>query len=308
LSCPSSLHAHHARAGGRPGPGLPRWPCSRSADRAAPGDETGAERPGPSTPAAGQVAPGLDARGTGSYVPRVSDTSKTNARGAGVVDTGSEGAGALATGDTVSPTAIAGGELSAEPPILSAVQGESSAAQSSAVQGVSAAVQGDGGDPLIGRILAERYRVTRLLGSGGMGAVYRAEHVHMRKAVALKVLHREMTAMPEVVARFEREAVAAARIEHPNVAAALDFGQLEDGAFYLVLEYIEGRSLSAALDAEGPFAPLRAVHITRQVAEALAAAHDAGVVHRDLKPDNIMLVERDGDPDFAKVLDFGIAK
>ncbi|NLE88712.1 MAG: serine/threonine protein kinase [Myxococcales bacterium] len=238
----------------------------------------------------------------------MSDTSKTNARGAGVVDTGSEGAGALATGDTVSPTAIAGGELSAELPILSAVQGESSAAQSSAVQGVSAAVQGDGGDPLIGRILAERYRVTRLLGSGGMGAVYRAEHVHMRKAVALKVLHREMTAMPEVVARFEREAVAAARIEHPNVAAALDFGQLEDGAFYLVLEYIEGRSLSAALDAEGPFAPLRAVHITRQVAEALAAAHDAGVVHRDLKPDNIMLVERDGDPDFAKVLDFGIAK
>lgn len=165
-----------------------------------------------------------------------------------------------------------------------------------------------GGDPLIGEVLAERYRITRLLGSGGMGAVYRAEHVHMRKAVALKVLHREMTVMSEVVARFEREAVAAARIEHPNVAAALDFGRLEDGAFYLVLEFIEGRSLSAALDTEGPFPPLRAVHIARQVAEALAAAHDAGVVHRDLKPDNIMLLERDGDPDFAKVLDFGIAK
>ncbi len=212
----------------------------------------------------------------------MSDTSKTNARGAGVAHAGSEGgAGALATRDTVPPAA----------------------------EGRPPTSRGDeAGDPLIGQILAERYRVTRLLGSGGMGAVYRAEHVHMRKAVALKVLHREMTAMPEVVARFEREAVAAARIEHPNVAGALDFGQLEDGAFYLVLEYIEGHSLSAALDAEGPFSPLRAVHIARQVAEALAAAHEAGVVHRDLKPDNIMLVDRDGDVDFAKVLDFGIAK
>lgn len=158
------------------------------------------------------------------------------------------------------------------------------------------------------RVLAGRYRLVRLLGKGGMGAVYQAEHVHMRKAVALKLLHREMTVLPEVVARFEREAVAAARIEHPNVAAATDFGRLEDGTFYLVLEYVEGRSLSDALDAEGPFEPPRAVHIARQVAEALAAAHAAGIVHRDLKPDNIMLVERDGDREFAKVLDFGIAK
>src|SRR5690606_28980753 len=131
----------------------------------------------------------------------------------------------------------------------------------------------DEADPLLGTVLADRYRITRLLGAGGMGAVYRAEHVHMRKAFALKVLHREMTVLPEIVARFEREAIAAARIEHPNVAAATDFGRLSDGAFYLVLEFIEGRSLSKAVEAEGPFSPLRAVHIARQVAEALAAAH-----------------------------------
>ncbi len=163
-------------------------------------------------------------------------------------------------------------------------------------------------DPLVGQTLAERYRVERLLGTGGMGAVYRAEHVHMRKAVALKVLHREMTAVPEIVARFEREAVAAARIEHPNVAAATDFGRLEDGAFYLVLEYVEGKSLSRTLRDEGVFTPLRAVHVARQIAEALAVAHAVGVVHRDLKPDNVMLVGREHDPDFVKVLDFGIAK
>lgn len=161
---------------------------------------------------------------------------------------------------------------------------------------------------LIGEVLAGRYRVERLLGSGGMGSVYRAEHVHMRKAVAIKVLHREMTYLPEVVARFEREAVAAARIEHPNVAAATDFGRLDNGAFYLVLEYVEGQSLRALLKQEKQLSSVRALHIARQIADALAAAHQAGIVHRDLKPDNVMLLNRDGDPDFVKVLDFGIAK
>src|SRR4051794_16599584 len=102
-------------------------------------------------------------------------------------------------------------------------------------------------EDLVGRVLAGRYRIVPLLGAGGMGAVYRAEHVHMRKAVAVKVLHREMTSMPEVVARFEREAVAAARIDHPNVAAATDFGSLENGSFYLALEFIEGQSLGAVI-------------------------------------------------------------
>lgn len=163
-------------------------------------------------------------------------------------------------------------------------------------------------ESLVGSTLAERYRVEKLLGSGGMGAVYRAEHVHMKKSVAVKVLHREMTYLPEVVARFEREAVAAARIEHPHVAAATDFGRLADGAFYLVLEYVEGHSLRELIKRHGRLAPSLALHITRQIAEALSAAHAADIVHRDLKPDNVMLIERDGDPHFVKVLDFGIAK
>ncbi|MCC6903147.1 MAG: serine/threonine protein kinase [Polyangiaceae bacterium] len=161
---------------------------------------------------------------------------------------------------------------------------------------------------LLGEVLAGRYRIDRLLGQGGMGAVFLAEHVHMRKVVAVKVLHREMTYLQEVVARFEREAVAAARIEHAHVAAATDFGRLEDGSFYLVLEYIEGKSLRQMLDEGGPFSTDRALHVALQIADALSAAHAAGIVHRDLKPDNVMLIDRDGDPLFVKVLDFGIAK
>ncbi|GMV14980.1 MAG: serine/threonine protein kinase [Polyangiaceae bacterium] len=161
---------------------------------------------------------------------------------------------------------------------------------------------------LVGELLAGRYRIDKELGQGGMGAVYLAEHVHMRKVVAVKVLHREMTYLPEVVARFEREAVAAARIEHPHVAAATDFGRLEDGAFYLVLEYVEGKSLRQLLDEGGPLRPDIAVHVAGQIADALSAAHAAGIVHRDLKPDNVMLIQRDSDAYFVKVLDFGIAK
>jgi len=162
-------------------------------------------------------------------------------------------------------------------------------------------------DPLVGTLLAERYRLVEQLGSGGMGAVYRAEHVHMKKSVAVKILHRHMTTNLEVVARFEREAVAAGRIEHPNVAAATDFGRLADGSFYLVLEYVEGKSLGLLMD-QGPMDAGRALRITRQIADGLAAAHAAGVVHRDLKPDNVLLFERDGVKEIVKVLDFGIAK
>ncbi len=140
-----------------------------------------------------------------------------------------------------------------------------------------------------------------------MGRVYSAEHVLMRKRLAIKVLHRELTTMPEVVARFEREAMAAANIDHPNVAAATDFGKLPDGAVFLVLEYVQGKSLRDEI-AGGPIAAERALHITRQIASGLGSAHALDIVHRDLKPENVMLVEKGGDPDFAKVLDFGIAK
>jgi eukaryotic-like serine/threonine-protein kinase len=163
-------------------------------------------------------------------------------------------------------------------------------------------------DALVGSILSDRYRIDSVLGTGGMGAVYLAEQIHMRKRVAIKVLHQELTRMTEVVARFEREAMAAAHIEHPNVAAATDFGKLEDGAFFLVLEYVEGKNLRDEVDDCGPFAIERVIHIAQQILSALVRAHALGIVHRDLKPENILLVERDGDPNFVKVLDFGIAK
>jgi hypothetical protein len=164
-----------------------------------------------------------------------------------------------------------------------------------------------GPESLVGLVLGGRYLIERLLGEGGMGAVYQAAHTHMRKRFAVKVLHPEMSRLPEVVARFEREAMAAAHIDHPNVAAATDFGKLDDGSFFLVLEYIEGSSLREAID-EGRLELGRAIHITRQIASALGRAHALGIVHRDLKPENVMLVAREGDENVVKVLDFGIAK
>ena len=164
-----------------------------------------------------------------------------------------------------------------------------------------------GAKALIGTTISDRYLIERLLGEGGMGAVYQAEHTLMRKRMAIKVLHPEMTRLPEVVARFEREAMAAAHIDHPHVVTATDFGKLEDGSFFLALEFVEGASLREVI-AKGPLELGRSLHIARQMAAALQRAHGLKIVHRDLKPENVMLVERDGDTDFVKVLDFGIAK
>ncbi|HTM45398.1 MAG TPA: serine/threonine-protein kinase [Polyangiaceae bacterium] len=156
-------------------------------------------------------------------------------------------------------------------------------------------------------LIADRYQVIERIGHGGMGSVYRALHVHMKRMVALKVLHRDLTRQPEAVARFEREAIAAGQIDHPNVAKATDFGRLPDGSCYLVLEYVEGKTLTQWLD-QRTVTVEEALSIAKQVCEALSAAHAAGIVHRDLKPDNVMLVERPGDELLVKVLDFGIAK
>jgi len=164
-----------------------------------------------------------------------------------------------------------------------------------------------GAKALIGLTISDRYRIERLLGEGGMGAVYQAEHTLMRKRMAIKVLHPEMTRLPEVVARFEREAMAAAHMDHPHVVTATDFGKLEDGSFFLALEFVEGKSLREII-AAGRLDLGRALHIGRQIAAALQRAHALKIVHRDLKPENVMLVDRDGDSDFVKVLDFGIAK
>lgn len=162
-------------------------------------------------------------------------------------------------------------------------------------------------DPLIGTIIGDRYRVEAELGSGGMGTVYRAEHVMMEKRVALKVLHPNLAVVGSVMDRFQREAVALSRIEHPNVVAATDFGKLKNGSYYLALEYVDGRNLAETLQAEGLFDVLRTLHISHQIAEALNAAHGHGIVHRDLKPHNVMLSGQRG-AEVVKVLDFGLAK
>lgn len=168
----------------------------------------------------------------------------------------------------------------------------------------------DSTDPqaLIGQVISERYEVEALLGVGGMGSVYRARHIHIRKHVALKTLHAAMLRSPEAVARFEREAVAAARLDHPNVVSATDFGRLSDGRYFLVMEYLEGRDLRQAIDDSAPMTVGNTLGVARQIVSALTAAHDQGIVHRDLKPDNVMLLQRGAEPSLVKVLDFGIAK
>ena len=142
-----------------------------------------------------------------------------------------------------------------------------------------------------GAIISGRYRIEGVLGTGGMGTVYLVQHTHMRKRFALKMLHAETSQVPELVARFEREAVAMSRAEHPNIAIATDFGRAENGAFFLVLEYIEGYSLRNAL-ATGPIEVPRVLHIARQIAGALERSHELGIIHRDLKPENISSVEK----------------
>lgn len=151
-------------------------------------------------------------------------------------------------------------------------------------------------------MLAGRYRVLRPLGAGAVGAVYLAEHVHMRKRYAVKILHREV-ASPEVAWRFRAEAIAAANIGHPGIAAATDFGELPDGSMFLVLEYVAGEPLSTVVG-RGPMPVRRALRIARNIFCALGAAHRKGIVHRDVKPANIMLCDDDAT---VKLLDFGIA-
>ena len=162
-------------------------------------------------------------------------------------------------------------------------------------------------DSLIGSTLAGKYRIEERLNEGGMGTVYRATHVLMEKTVAIKVLRPSLAADEKIVARFSREARAASRISHPNALSVTDFGEDENGIVFLVMEFLSGRTLKQVIRDDGPLPLLRVVEIIRQVGEALHAAHQQGVVHRDLKSDNIMLVDTMAG-DHAKVLDFGIAK
>jgi eukaryotic-like serine/threonine-protein kinase len=163
------------------------------------------------------------------------------------------------------------------------------------------------GDSLLGTTLAGKYRIDARLSEGGMGTVYRGTHVLMDKTVAIKVLRGSLAADEKIVARFSREARAASRISHPNALSVTDFGEDESGHVYLVMEFLSGKTLKQVIREEGVLPLPRVVDITRQIGEALNAAHSQGVIHRDLKSDNIMLLDT-MIGDHAKVLDFGIAK
>jgi serine/threonine-protein kinase len=161
---------------------------------------------------------------------------------------------------------------------------------------------------LIGSVVADRYLVTDLLGEGGMGKVYLARHVRLPQQAAIKVLRPAMLKDAAAVARFNREAANASRIDHDRVARVYDFGEAADGTVYLAMEYVPGRTLKRLITDTGALEPRRAAGLVRQIAEGLDAAHRLGIVHRDLKPDNIMVVEDGDGAERVKVVDFGIAK
>ena len=162
-------------------------------------------------------------------------------------------------------------------------------------------------DPLIGSTLVDRYRLTRKIGEGGMGAVYEATHVVIDKPVAVKVLREKYVDRPEVAQRLVQEARLASSIRHEHIVDITDSGSTGDGRTFVVMELLDGQSLAELIRREGPIPEPRALEIVRQVASALGAAHARRIVHRDVKPENIFLVRKNGE-DFIKVVDFGISK
>jgi serine/threonine-protein kinase len=174
--------------------------------------------------------------------------------------------------------------------------------------GESPSIPTDPNDPLIAQVIADRYRVIRKLGEGGMGAVYLAEHIVIEKKLALKVLAPELARRPDLVARFLQEARSASKIGHENVIDISDFGQSNDGCVYIAMEFLDGKDLGEIVRSVGPLEWGKTREIVLQICRALRAAHDKGIVHRDMKPENIFLIQREGQPHFVKILDFGIAK
>jgi serine/threonine-protein kinase len=163
-------------------------------------------------------------------------------------------------------------------------------------------------DPLVGQTVAGRYKVIKLLGEGGMGQVYLAEHFAIEKRVALKVLRSEYAHKGDIVTRFQQEAISASRIKHPNVLDVFDFGQLENGCFYLAMEFLEGNDLADELQRSRVLTAPRALPIAMQICRALSAAHSKGVVHRDMKPENVFLQRTADGEEIVKIVDFGIAQ
>ena len=160
-----------------------------------------------------------------------------------------------------------------------------------------------------GHIIDGKYRITRLLGTGGMGAVYEGENIRIRRKVAIKVLHGSVSSQPDVVARFEREAQASALVGSEHICEVLDLGELPDTSRYMVMEYLEGDTLSGLIKKSGRLSPFQSIPVLLQILDALGAAHAAGIVHRDLKPDNVFILpQKSGITNFVKILDFGVSK
>jgi serine/threonine protein kinase len=164
-----------------------------------------------------------------------------------------------------------------------------------------------GDDRWLNRIVDGRYRVVARIGTGGMGVVYRVEHLRLGKTAAMKVLAPDTAAKDEMVQRFKLEAQAVSKLNHPNIVQTFDFGQFED-ALYLIMEYVKGDDLAAVLKREGPMTFPRAAKLFVQACSALTEAHDHGIIHRDLKPENLMVHKRRDGSEHVKVLDFGLAK
>ncbi len=165
-------------------------------------------------------------------------------------------------------------------------------------------------DKLVGTVIGGRYKILSKLGEGGMGCVYVAEQQlgsNARK-VAVKTLHPHLSHDPKILARFEREVGTVSELQHPNTIQVFDFGKTAEGTLYIVMEFVEGRSVADILEKDGPMEPSRVEKILTQVVGSLAEAHGHGIVHRDLKPDNIVLCNKAGQTDWVEVLDFGIAK
>ncbi len=165
-----------------------------------------------------------------------------------------------------------------------------------------------GVDPMLGRTISGRFEILSRIGAGGMGIVYRARQIGIDRTVAVKMLLRELAGDEKVVKRFKIEALAVSRLNHPNTIRIFDFGQAEDATLYFAMEFLEGSSLEEALRRDQTFSARRTMHVLKQIAASLVEAHEKGIVHRDLKPDNVYLTKVGDDPDFVKVLDFGVAK
>ena len=161
---------------------------------------------------------------------------------------------------------------------------------------------------IIGKVIGGRYRITQVIGQGGFGAVYKCVHTATGDTLAIKVLRTDLEDNLDVVARFRLEAKATSRLKHPNTVRVFDFGQMDDGNLFLAMEFLDGCTLTDLMRREGPLEPERLVRIGLQILKSLSEAHSKGLVHRDLKPDNIFVQNMHGEPDFVRVLDFGIAK